>query len=736
MLNRSTQFTVRAVAPPATFLALLVLTLLAPAPVSANEWQPTNGPYGGGIVALCTDANGKIYAARNDEIYRSADGGASWFNVSNGEVHAPIYCLDVSADGNIYAAVASRGVYWSFDGGGSWDHDQITHNPHGGLGATIVAIGVDDDDVIYAGSFRSLTNGSTWLELDFYGYAYAFDSADYVYAGSSEGVRYSTDHGASWTMINAGMEEAHVDVLALNSSDHIFAGARVSGLHRSTDGGESWTFIGGGLPSLRVEAIAIDMLDRIYCALADGGLYLSVDSGATWTAIDAGIDGRRIFSLVIGDNEEAYAGSEFNGVLRSDDQGASWYSRANAAMGLPLLEDFALMPHNGDLYLAAAGAGVYRSANAGLDWEERNGNLAGTPVHAVAGDSAGRIYAATENGVYVSTDDGASWTPANAGHEESPAHAVLVDSGDNVIAVLTPGPIWFEFSVLRSTDGGLSWQEIYDGSQATFPTTAETWAIDHEDRLLIGGMSMATEGVVFISADDGETWEEIAFSAGLGVTSLAVDSQNNIYAPLGNNDLLVSGDHGATWTEIPNGGWPTGTVGVLDVVAVDAQDAILLSSRAAGIWRSTDGGDSWTLYDAGLAAYDYPEVTFMEPAADALFAGTLGDGLFRRELPAVGVGPVTDRSRLSLLGATPNPFNPRTAIRYELAASASVSITVHDLAGHLVRTLAGGQHRTAGAHATVWDGRDDGGRDLPSGVYVASIEAGGQRLSSKLILAR
>jgi len=88
------------------------------------------------------------------------------------------------------------------------------------------------------------------------------------------------------------------------------------------------------------------------------------------------------------------------------------------------------------------------------------------------------------------------------------------------------------------------------------------------------------------------------------------------------------------------------------------------------------------------------------------------------------------------LGAAPNPFNPRTMISFELPEAASVTLRVHDAAGRQVRVLAVGSARAAGRHQTAWDGLDDGGRVLPAGVYVASIEAGGRRESVKLTLAK
>ena len=88
-----------------------------------------------------------------------------------------------------------------------------------------------------------------------------------------------------------------------------------------------------------------------------------------------------------------------------------------------------------------------------------------------------------------------------------------------------------------------------------------------------------------------------------------------------------------------------------------------------------------------------------------------------------------------LLPAHPNPFNPSTTIRFELPADARATLRVFDLAGHLVRTLID-EERPAGPHAATWDGRDEQGRRLPSGVYLCRLDAGGHAATRKLVLAK
>jgi hypothetical protein len=69
----------------------------------------------------------------------------------------------------------------------------------------------------------------------------------------------------------------------------------------------------------------------------------------------------------------------------------------------------------------------------------------------------------------------------------------------------------------------------------------------------------------------------------------------------------------------------------------------------------------------------------------------------------------------------PNPFNPSTTLQFSLSRDSQVRLTVHDLKGRAVRTLVAGD-RPAGDHSVVWDGRDDGGEAVGSGVYFVRVE--------------
>ena len=76
--------------------------------------------------------------------------------------------------------------------------------------------------------------------------------------------------------------------------------------------------------------------------------------------------------------------------------------------------------------------------------------------------------------------------------------------------------------------------------------------------------------------------------------------------------------------------------------------------------------------------------------------------------------PAVDR----LGGCFPNPFNPVTKISFELASPTVVDLKIYDLQGRLVRTLMTGEMVVTGKHETEWNGRDERGGKVATGVYL------------------
>jgi hypothetical protein len=83
----------------------------------------------------------------------------------------------------------------------------------------------------------------------------------------------------------------------------------------------------------------------------------------------------------------------------------------------------------------------------------------------------------------------------------------------------------------------------------------------------------------------------------------------------------------------------------------------------------------------------------------------------------------------------PNPFNPTTSIPYALPVSARVSMRVYDVTGRLIQTLVNGD-QTAGYHRVVWDGTDNAGRPVASGIYLFELTANDFRQVNKMMLLK
>ncbi len=86
-------------------------------------------------------------------------------------------------------------------------------------------------------------------------------------------------------------------------------------------------------------------------------------------------------------------------------------------------------------------------------------------------------------------------------------------------------------------------------------------------------------------------------------------------------------------------------------------------------------------------------------------------------------------------GASPNPFNPVTSLRFNIPESGRVSIEVFDVAGRLVKTLLN-EDRVAGGHTVRWDGSGDRGREIGSGLYFARMSAGSYQSTRRMMLIR
>lgn len=149
-----------------------------------------------------------------------------------------------------------------------------------------------------------------------------------------------------------------------------------------------------------------------------------------------------------------------------------------------------------------------------------------------------------------------------------------------------------------------------------------------------------------------------------------------------------------------------------------------------------DGHQNIEAYGWVLADNVYPN----PPMADVWSPGF---HLYLMGLPVPRIEPHPEGDRTAqapddhFLGApSPNPFNPSTTIRFGLKEPAFVQLAVYDLNGRLVRTLHDGNYLPAGEHSLTWNGLNDRGVRVVSGIYFLKFRAGDFGETKKLILLR
>ena len=272
-----------------------------------------------------------------------------------------------------------------------------------------------------------------------------------------------------------------------------------------------------------------------------------------------------------------------------------------------------------------------------------------------------------------------------------------------------------------------------------------------------------------------------AWSADLNFKARPLGSYNALVDLMGHKDLggktllfivdalyAVPDEHGtpfsstAKWLSAPfNHGWTSSLFLSQDNVAIESVCLDFLRTEQAvnATYTLTNGATDNYLHEAAQAN-NPPSGTYYAPSGDSVRLPSLGvhehwnnavDKKYSRnlgtgngiELVQLQPTPLTSVSEgagtpsaFVLLQNYPNPFNPSTTIGFSVLQSGSVLLDIFDLTGRHVRTLLSGQV-AAGHHAVQWDGRDERGSSVGSGVYFYRLRLGSKPESSrKMILMR
>jgi photosystem II stability/assembly factor-like uncharacterized protein len=295
----------------------------------------------------------------------------------------------------------------------------------------------------------------------------------------------------------------------------------------------------------------------------------SADGGESWTrgSIGQGLHSDavvRCLTIHPRQPELVFAGTDL-GLYRSDDAGAHW-GRIDTPMNSRAVWSVAIDDANPEMMLAGTGTptpgGVFQSTDGGESWEERSAQFAETcPAVGVPRPTAIAIDPTDHRSVWMgievdgirrSQDGGATWTTAAPQIKNADVHNVLITGGSaKRIYVLVNDDVWI------SPDDGASWRNV--GARESFP-----WHY-------VRGIAARPDdsSVVFVTVGDA--------------------------TPGRTGAIMRTRDAGQTWESLPLPGQPNSAMWTVAIPKSDP-DVVIAGSRYGYLYRSEDGGDSWTKF--------------------------------------------------------------------------------------------------------------------------------------------
>ncbi|MBI5472564.1 MAG: T9SS type A sorting domain-containing protein [Ignavibacteriae bacterium] len=377
------------------------------------------------------------------------------------------------------------------------------------------------------------------------------------------------------------------------------------------------------------------------------------------------------------------------------------------------------------IWAAGNGATVRKSVNGGATWTDGNstpGVITGDIYNIEARDANTAWCTTSPAGtrLYRTTNGGTTWvqvfTDATAA---AFLNAIRMYDANNGIA--TGDPVGGKFMILKTTDGGATWARI-----ATEPTPNPATETGLNNSLSTVGTTHiwfgSSTGPVWRSSDAGATWNR--FATTFTGNNLEVHFNNTLNGVTGSNAGVANRttDGGLTWTAVTVPG--TGNLNGISGAGYE-----FFANRGVTVVRSTDRGATWAVsYTGTVGTLSHLDFFATSPTIGGNFYGTAVSqtgGIATAYFPLVtGVDDKANElpTSFDLAQNYPNPFNPTTTIRYALPEAARVNLSIYNVLGQRVAELTN-EIQNAGFYNVIWNGRNEAGAQVATGVYFYRIEA-------------
>ncbi len=764
-----------------------------------NSWEfagPTN--IGGRVtdIEMFTDDLTTIFVgAASGGIFKSINQGENWQPIFDDAASLSIGDMTIATDRTIYVGTGEAnagggslaydgvGVYKSTDEGNSWKFKGLTGvgsigkvvtNPTNSEEVYVAAMGYLFENNVERGVYRSQDGGDNWEQILFV-------------SDSTGAIDLAIDPTNSDVLYAAMWERTR------RLSKRQYGGA-TSGIYKSTDGGDTWTELRNGLPSIAANkgriGLAIapsepNILMAIYANQRGDfqGIYKSTNAGENWNKV--GTIGSVSFMW--------WFGKIFIDPITPDivfAPGLDLYQSRNGGTSFDNVSDnmhvdqHALFVHpmNTNFVVAGNDGGVYISENGGSQWTKKN-NLPITQFYTCEIDFSepNRLYGGTQDNhtIRTTTGDLADWTALFGGD----GFRVLVDPQDNRFVYGE----WQRGNLLRSTDGGLSFQNalngvanndrnnwntpvamdfkepaaLYYGTQRIYKSTnrAARWMPispdlsngNQSDNLTFGtittiDVSTVDGKIIYAGTDDGNVWNTLdggstwtKVSANLPnrwVTDVAADPIDAATAYAVFSGYRFGENMGHIYKTVDNGNsWTNISAGLLDIPLnaivinpANTQQSFLASD--IGVFETLNGGIDWHLLTSDMPNVPVTDLDFHAPT-NRLVAATYGRGLYQYELEEVTTA-VDDLPIFDLeVRIFPNPFQSQTTIKYYLPNKGKVKLQLRDFLGREVKILENSQQKDKGWHQLQLNAES-----IPAGTYYLVLANNGQLETHKLVLLR